>query len=204
MKKALIIDDEEMVRKSLKNKFPPQEYSVFETKSLDEALNILNRERDIDVAIVDLRLMPIEEEGKETGLGFIRPSMMWKICHQQRLGPKPIVIVLTAYPNIQSCKKAIKDGAYDYLDKNDSDVYNKLMESIKQGLEQRGSLEEYEDRIWFEKHFDEIVNKYKGKRIAIHKGKVIASGDTVDELNKILREKFRDIKPFLVYIPKEN
>lgn len=97
----------------------------------------------------------------------------------------------------------MKDGAYDYLDKNDSEVYNKLMESIKQGLAERGSLEGYKERRWLEEHFDEVVNKYKGKRIAIHKKEVVASPDTVEELNNALKTKSLDTKPFLVCIPKQ-
>lgn len=46
MKKVLIIDDEDMVRKTLSNKFSPKKYNVFEAKSLNEAFGILNSEPD--------------------------------------------------------------------------------------------------------------------------------------------------------------
>lgn len=209
MKKVLIIDDEEMVRRTLKNKFPSNEYEVFEAKSVDEAFGVLVSEPVIDVVIVDLRLEQTDEEGRETGLRAIKPSMVRRICEsKRRLTPTPIVIVLTGYPNISSCKKAMKEGAYDYLDKNDPNVYNKLVNSIEQGLKERGiTSEEYKERKWLEEHFDEVVSKYKGKRIAIYKEEVIAAGETIDELNKELTKILLadpQIKPFLVSIPKLN
>lgn len=205
MEKILIIDDEDMVRKALKTKFSSDKYEVFEAKTLNKAFGILNSEQKIDVVIVDLRLETTEKEGEETGLKAIGPSTIKSIA-EGKLSPKPIVIVLTAYSNIESCKKAIKDGAYDYLDKNTPDVYNRLMKSIEQGLDERDAPEpeEYEDRRWFEEHFDEVVNKYKGKRIAIHNKKVIASSDTIEGLNEILTTKFLGIKPFFIHIPKEG
>lgn len=205
MKKVLIIDDEESVRKALRNKFSPDKYEVFEAKDLYEAFSILESDPVIDVAIVDLRLEPIEKEGDETGLRVIRPGIVRRICGSTgRLSPPPIVIILTAYPSILSCKKAMRDGAYDYLDKNEPDVYDKLMRSIEEGLEKRGAPGEYEERRWLEEHFDEVVSKYRGKRIAIHKEEVIASADTIEEFDKILTKDFSQIKPFSVYIPKET
>jgi len=36
----------------------------------------------------------------------------------------------------------VKEGAYDYLDKNEPDAYDKLMNSIEQGLKERSAPEE--------------------------------------------------------------
>lgn len=205
MKNLLIIDDEPLARKALRNKFPSGEWEVFEAESLDEANEILNSKSAIDVAIVDLRLTHTEEEGDETGLRAIRPSLIRRIHESnQALQPNPIVIVLTAYPNISSCKIAMKAGAYDYLDKNDPDVYSKLLKSIDEGLKERGTPEEYDARKWFDEHFNEVVSKYKGKRIAIYNKEIIASADTVEGIHEILKLSFPRIKPFLVYIPKET
>jgi len=203
MKRVLILDDEDMVRKTLKNKFPPDEYEVIEAKSVDEVFGVLNSVPAIDVAIVDLRLEPGEEEGEETGLNVISPSIIRIFReHRRELAPPPVVIVLTAYPSILSCKKAMKEGAYDYLDKNEPDAYDKLINSIEQGLKERSAPEEYGERRWLEEHYDEEIGKYRGKRIAIHNEEVIASVDTIEELDTILMEYFPRIKPFIVYIPE--
>ncbi len=78
------------------------------------------------------------------------------------------------------------------------------MNSIEQGLKERSAPEEYGERRWLEEHFDDVVSEYRGKRIAIHNEEVIASADTIKELDKILTEDFPLIKPFIVYIAKQT
>jgi len=206
MKKVLIIDDEELARRSLKYRLPREEYDVFEAGDLDEAYGVLNSQPSVDIVIVDLRIEHGGEEGEgpETGLDPVGPSVVRRLSTRPReLSPAPIVIALTACPSIASCKRAMRDGAYDYLDKNEPEVYGRLMDSIQQGLAERTIPGQYEDRRWLEGHFDEVAAKYRGKRIAIHREMVIAAADTIEELDRALRRDFPQTKPFLVYVPEE-
>jgi DNA-binding NtrC family response regulator len=71
--------------------------------SANDALEILRSEQ-VDVVITDLRL-----DGETSGLDILAEA--------RRNNPNTQVILITAYATIETCKEAIKAGAYDYLTK---------------------------------------------------------------------------------------
>ncbi|HEX40909.1 MAG TPA: sigma-54-dependent Fis family transcriptional regulator [Phycisphaerales bacterium] len=68
-----------------------------------DALELVDRE-DIDVIVTDLKL-----EGDVDGLDILHAVTA--------RSPHPEVILITAHGSIDTCKQAIKQGAYDYLSK---------------------------------------------------------------------------------------
>jgi len=66
-----------------------------------DAIEIV-RSREIDVVVTDLKL-----EGDIDGLAILDEA--------KRYGDKTQVILITAYATIETCKEAIRRGAYDYL-----------------------------------------------------------------------------------------
>ncbi len=67
----------------------------------EDALEIL-RGQSVDIVITDLKL-----GGDIDGLGILRES--------KKYNPDTEVILMTAYATIDTCKEAIRQGAYDYL-----------------------------------------------------------------------------------------
>jgi len=66
-----------------------------------DALEIL-REQNVDIVITDLNL-----NSDIDGLGVLKQA--------KNHNPDTVVILITAYATIDTCKQAIKQGAYDYL-----------------------------------------------------------------------------------------
>ncbi|HUJ43826.1 MAG TPA: sigma-54 dependent transcriptional regulator [Opitutaceae bacterium] len=98
---VLIVDDEKHTREGLQQALE-ERYDVSVASSADEAFNLMDAQQH-DVIITDLR-MP----GK-SGLKVIDKALA--------LPGRPIVIMVTAYGNIESAVEAMKRGAFDFLTK---------------------------------------------------------------------------------------
>jgi DNA-binding NtrC family response regulator len=98
---VLIVDDEKHTREGLLLAFEDN-YDVSAASSADEAFNLLDA-HEFDVIVTDLR-MP----GK-SGLKVIDKALT--------LPNRPVVIMMTAYGNIDSAVEAMKRGAFDFLTK---------------------------------------------------------------------------------------
>lgn len=97
----LIVDDDKNTREGLKRALHGL-YEVVMADSAEKALPLLD-ERTIDIVLSDIRM---------TGMDGM--SLLQRIT--ARSNP-PIVIMLTAYGNVETAVEAIKRGAYDFLTK---------------------------------------------------------------------------------------
>lgn len=113
----LVVEDENIMRDSLKDWLTDAGYHVETAEDGDKALSTLSRQ-EFGLIIVDLKL-----PGKD-GIEVLRQA---KARNKQLKS-----IVITAYPSVQSAIAAMKEGAIDYLTKP-CDM-NKLEESIKKVL----------------------------------------------------------------------
>ncbi len=98
---VLIVDDEKHTRDGLQQALQDN-YDVAVASSADEAFNLMEAQ-EFEVIVTDLR-MP----GK-SGLKVIDKALA--------LPNKPVVIMMTAYGNIESAVEAMKRGAVDFLTK---------------------------------------------------------------------------------------
>jgi len=98
---VLIIDDEKHTREGLQQALEDH-YDVSVASSADEAFNLMDAQEH-DVIVTDLR-MP----GK-SGLKVIDKALA--------LPGRPVVIMVTAYGNIETAVEAMKRGAFDFLTK---------------------------------------------------------------------------------------
>ena len=96
----LIVDDEPIVRESIRDWLIDAGYQVATAGSGEEALEIIER-RDFGIMIVDVRL-----PGK-TGITILKEV--------KALKPQIKSIVITAYPSAELTAEAMKLGAVDYL-----------------------------------------------------------------------------------------
>lgn len=96
----LIVEDDPLQRRLIKENLEQHDYSVFEASSGREALAII-AQNPVDIAVVDFKL-----DG-ETGIDVI----------QRILERNPLVtpIMVTAFANVENAVEAIKKGAYDYI-----------------------------------------------------------------------------------------
>jgi DNA-binding NtrC family response regulator len=101
-KRILIVDDEEVVRLSMRGSFREPICKVMAAWTRLEISRLLQQD-PYDVVLLDLRMPEIDGM---TVLKAIRQR--W---------PESEVIIITGYPTIESAKEALTLGAYDYLEK---------------------------------------------------------------------------------------
>jgi DNA-binding NtrC family response regulator len=103
---VLIVDDEMELRKNvadiLTTSIPEVQFHISEADSGKQAFELFEK-GDFDLVIMDVR-MP-EMNGLEA-LKLIKES-----------DPRTFVVIMTAHSNLQDAVTAIKDGAYDYIEK---------------------------------------------------------------------------------------
>ena len=122
----LIVEDDPHVLLSYQEILKPSGYEVVTVDSGEAAERIL-RTSSIDVVITD-RKMP-----KMGGLEVLRIA--------KQVDPEIIVILITAYPTVDTAVEAMKFGACDYLIKPFS--VEQLRAVVKEALEKRKTKEAY-------------------------------------------------------------
>jgi len=102
MQPILVVDDEAILRESLRDWLTNAGYEVEAVERGDEALELIKK-RDFGVAILDFRL-----PGKN-GIEVLREARGYK--------PQLQGIIITAYPSWETAVESMKLGAVDYLSK---------------------------------------------------------------------------------------
>ncbi|HET6461732.1 MAG TPA: sigma-54 dependent transcriptional regulator [Syntrophales bacterium] len=102
MKTILIIDDQKLIRDSLKLALKDEGYKAFAAKTGKEGLDVLKKE-NADLILLDLKLP--DSNGIDV-LKQIKTS-----------NPDSIVIMMTGYGTIENAVAAMKLGAFDYINK---------------------------------------------------------------------------------------
>jgi len=99
---VLVVDDEEVVRRSYQRVLASDRCRVETAGDGDEALKAMEA-RPFDIVLLDLRM----------------PGMdgMSVLGAMKRRWPEGEVIVITGYPSVDTAKEAIRLGAFDYLAK---------------------------------------------------------------------------------------
>ena len=100
--RVLIIEDEKLIRWSIKEKLGGEGYAVREAETAKQAFDLLEDE-DADLLLLDYRLP--DSDGL-TILERVRKKM-----------PEISVVMMTAYGTVEGAVQAMKLGAFDYLSK---------------------------------------------------------------------------------------
>ena len=100
MKPVLIVEDEAIMRESLRDWLKDEGYEVETAEEGEEALQRIGKE-EFGIAVLDLRL-----PGKN-GLEVLREA--------RAQNPKLKGIIITAYPSVETAVEAMKIGAVDYI-----------------------------------------------------------------------------------------
>jgi DNA-binding response OmpR family regulator len=122
--RALVVDDEERIRFTLKKTLQRVGHIVVTAASGEEALDLL-RETPFDVAVVDLNL-----GGRVDGLRVLKAAR-WR-------WPGMAIVILTAHGSLESAIAAIREGVDDYLLKPVGP--DEVRRAVQGAMEQRKAL----------------------------------------------------------------
>ncbi|MFH0982431.1 MAG: sigma-54 dependent transcriptional regulator [Planctomycetota bacterium] len=116
--RVLIIEDEKLIRWSLRQRFVDEGYIADEAETGGEGLRKL-RDASYDLITLDYKLPDM------TGLDVLREV--------RRIDGDIVVVMLTAYSNVEDAVTAMRLGAFDYVSKPFK--MDELMQTIEHGLE---------------------------------------------------------------------
>jgi DNA-binding NtrC family response regulator len=114
----LIVEDEKIVREGLVRAFS-REYKTYQASNGKEAIDIINKNREIKVVVSDLKMPAVD--------GF---ELLDKI---QDLTSDVSVIFVSAFFSVEAAVDAMKMGAFDYMTKPVD--LKKLEKTIKNAIE---------------------------------------------------------------------
>jgi YesN/AraC family two-component response regulator len=120
-KRILVVDDEEIVRYSLKNILTTNGFEVDEVGSAEEALKLLYN-KSFHLVLTDLVL---------EGMGGLELLENVKV-----ISPRTLVIVITGYGSLKTAVAALRLGVYDYLLKPCDE--NELILRVRRAIEMQG------------------------------------------------------------------
>jgi two-component system response regulator HydG len=144
-KKVLLVDDNKPFRDSLAKVITGEGFDVFPASNGEEALDILRREF-IHLILTDLK-MP-----KMDGVELLKVA---KTIH-----PEVEVILITGYGTVDTAVTAMKDGAFDYIQKPFKP--RAILHLVRKAIEKQALVLEnrmLQERIRDFQKFDQIVGR---------------------------------------------
>lgn len=219
-KKVLIVDDEPPMCKMLSDRFGdcarrqdcPYEFEVEVANSAAECVKRFRAagagagHAPYDVVVLDIRM-----EGERSGLEA-------SFAMQQQQGSEsPVRIICTGYPSYRDCVEATRNGAWDYIVKEDVAetplaqlVVNSAVARLRQ-LDQRWEQESLIVSGWLPANILDLQARYEGKMVALWHAPevcVVASGRDAFDLEKSLKdwrgEHHAWEQPFIVQVPPRH
>ncbi|HKI77069.1 MAG TPA: sigma-54 dependent transcriptional regulator [Ignavibacteriaceae bacterium] len=170
MKKILIIDDEpEMLESLSKILSYKKDFEIATISDSTEANKLIQKEQ-FDIIITDLKMKPI------SGIEILRTTMEYH--------PESIVIMISGYGTIEASVEAMKEGAFDFIEKPFTS--KTLFECIDRALERvsKETTIKNEDEnfskisnfIYKSKKMDEIIDIVK--KVATGSLNILITGES--------------------------
>ena len=143
MASILVVDDDQNIRRVLKDLLEKEGFNVLTASDVDKALPLIDQ-KDLDLIVTDLK-MP----GK-SGMDLLT------LCHEKR--PAVPVIMITAFGNVEAAVAAMKKGAYDFITKpfDENELLNVIEKAISESEMNKELISTYFDK---ETHFSQIIGK---------------------------------------------
>jgi len=161
--KVLVVDDEAIIRESLYDWLSDAGYEVSTAENGPQALEIIQKEKP-SIAIVDLMMPGMD------GIELLKRA--------KEISPNIEVIIITAYASIPTAITAMREGAYDYIEKPFCPEKAELL--IKKLVEHQRLVEEnvsLHQKLAERYRFENIIAKSPKMQQIIEVIKVIAKSN---------------------------
>jgi len=140
----LVVDDEDLIRSSLKERFESNGYRVLEAATGERALASLGD--GVDLALLDYKLPDAD------GVALLKQI--------RSAEPDALVILMTAHASVETAVEAMKQGAHDYVQKPfDLDEVQLLVERALETTRLRREVRELRARESLPYAFDRIIGE---------------------------------------------
>ncbi len=161
---VLIIDDEREMRKMLSRLLSVEGFNTQEASNAKEGMEFL-RKKEFHCILCDVKL--------PDGNGVELVTEIKKKQHGAE------VVLLTAYGKVHDGVTAIKNGAFDYLQKGeDNDRIIQTVSNACQKAELNSRIKELERKLCGDISFNDIIGNSKSIRESIELAKKVAGTDT--------------------------
>jgi two-component system response regulator AtoC len=143
--RILVVDDEEQMRDLLTKILERKGYQVSVCGNGVEALAILEKE-PMDLVVTDVRMPGLN------GMEALRAI--------KELNPEIVVLIMTAFGSIDQAVQAVKDGAYDYINKPFK--IDEMLLTIEKALDERYLRHEVStlrQELRTRYHFENLIGK---------------------------------------------
>ncbi len=124
MAEILVVDDDRGMREFLEIMLTQEGHSVRCASDGKKALDLCNKHK-FDLAITDLKMPKVD------GIDFLKGV--------KEISPETMVILITGYASGETAVAAMKEGAYDYIEKN-FDIED-LKKIVQDALDKKGTRE---------------------------------------------------------------
>ncbi len=125
MADILVVDDDKGMREFLEIMLTQEGYGVRCAGDGKKALDLCSKHK-FDLAITDLKMPKVD------GIDFLKGA--------KEISPETVVILITAFASGETAVTAMKEGAYDYIEKN-FDVED-LKKIVQDALDKKGAKED--------------------------------------------------------------
>ncbi|NVK50556.1 MAG: sigma-54-dependent Fis family transcriptional regulator, partial [Cyclobacteriaceae bacterium] len=125
MSKILIIDDEKVIRATLREILEYENFEVSEASDGEAGLEKIKNE-DFDLVLCDVKMPKMD--GIEV------------LTHAKELGKSPQFIMISAHGSIETAVEATKKGAFDFIPKPPD--LNRLLLTVRNALEKKNLVTE--------------------------------------------------------------
>ena len=125
MATILVVDDDKGMREFLDIMLTREGYDVSCARDAGEGLDRCRKQR-FDLIITDLRMPKID------GIEFLKSV--------KDVSPESLVILITAYASGETAVRAMKEGAYDYIEKDFN--IEEFTSTIRSALESNGRMQD--------------------------------------------------------------
>ncbi|MEA3414821.1 MAG: sigma-54 dependent transcriptional regulator [Thermodesulfobacteriota bacterium] len=172
MAKILVVDDDQGMREFLEILLAREGYDVALASGGKEALSLCRKQK-FDLAITDLKMPKVD------GIDVLKSI--------KEISPETMVILITAFASGETALAAMKEGAYDYLEKNfDVEDFKAVIKDAlsKKGVKKEDAvfMKDVEDNL----SFGNMIGKSKGmlkvyslvKKVADTVANVLITGES--------------------------
>ncbi|MDE0187410.1 MAG: sigma-54 dependent transcriptional regulator [Candidatus Poribacteria bacterium] len=160
-KRILVVDDDAPIRNSLEKILKRDGYNVFTAAGGESALKLV-RQQPVHLILTDLKMPRMD------GLQLLKAAKI--------LSPEIEVIVMTAFGDVDSAVKAMREGAYHFIRKPLKRAEIRL--TITRALEKQNlaiEVQSFRERMESDRHLSNIIGKSPVMRQLIAKVQQVAA-----------------------------